>query len=366
MNILLNLSILFFLNFSVCPALQSNNPLDNCTINDDEQIYFDKNLDADNTEHSLRSTYMNTFMTAYFSNLTYNFGYNQYGSCGYVAMAMLLTYFDTFMDDDIVPESYDVSGTLSSLDANSCSSSPGSVRESSCPSQYAPFYDYNVIEGYDPDTGAPIYRKDFSLYKTWLNNNYYLTSLHAKLIVDTLGTTDYTGPGVGPSTFGNVLPAYFSGINYSSYSYIRSPQGATSDEVKAWVVDQICNYGRPVILGYPGHVTIAYDYDSSNQIVYIHQGWLNYEHVPWTGTFSDAHTIVLSNYNHNHSDNYIYGNNTYCECELSSHNHRLSCQYYDDDYHEYSCYCGYSYQEYHTLLTIGHRTICNKCHHIFF
>lgn len=47
------------------------------------------------------------FKTAYFDNLTYNFGANYKGSCGYVAIGMLLSYYDTYLDDSIITEAYD-------------------------------------------------------------------------------------------------------------------------------------------------------------------------------------------------------------------------------------------------------------------
>ena len=36
------------------------------------------------------------FASYYFLNLQNNFGYNTHGSCGYVAVAMLLSYYDTY------------------------------------------------------------------------------------------------------------------------------------------------------------------------------------------------------------------------------------------------------------------------------
>lgn len=33
---------------------------------------------------------------------------NYKGSCGYVAIGMILSYYDTFLDDSIIPEQYDM------------------------------------------------------------------------------------------------------------------------------------------------------------------------------------------------------------------------------------------------------------------
>ena len=41
-----------------------------------------------------------SFLQAYYENLKYNFGMNYQGSCGYVALGMKLSYYDTFLNDD--------------------------------------------------------------------------------------------------------------------------------------------------------------------------------------------------------------------------------------------------------------------------
>lgn len=44
-----------------------------------------------------------TFLSAYFDYLETNFGTNDKGSCVYVSIGMLLSYYDTFLNDDIIP-----------------------------------------------------------------------------------------------------------------------------------------------------------------------------------------------------------------------------------------------------------------------
>ena len=53
-----------------------------------------------------------SFMESYFDNLTTNHGHNTIGSCGYVAIDMLLCYYDTYLNDNIVPEQYDVMAVM--------------------------------------------------------------------------------------------------------------------------------------------------------------------------------------------------------------------------------------------------------------
>ena len=43
-------------------------------------------------------------MTTYFKNLSTYFPKNSYGSCGYVTFIQCLSYYDTFLNDLIIPE----------------------------------------------------------------------------------------------------------------------------------------------------------------------------------------------------------------------------------------------------------------------
>ena len=54
------------------------------------------------------------FAPYYFSNLIGNIGNNEKGSCSQVATAMLLSYYDTYWDDAVIPEFYDEAVSMSS------------------------------------------------------------------------------------------------------------------------------------------------------------------------------------------------------------------------------------------------------------
>ena len=66
----------------------------------------------------------NTYRITYFQNLHTNFGHNKKGSCGYVAAAMLLSYYDTILSDKIVPREFE-QNTISHNNPD-FSESPGS------------------------------------------------------------------------------------------------------------------------------------------------------------------------------------------------------------------------------------------------
>lgn len=72
----------------------------------------------------------NPGMSTYFQNLV-NIGANEYGSCGYVGIGMLLSYYDTFWCDDFIDEKYDYSSLQdSNRIVDIYKSSPGVKNES--------------------------------------------------------------------------------------------------------------------------------------------------------------------------------------------------------------------------------------------
>ena len=71
---------------------------------DERQKLLDK---IDNLEKQVANKSNNSFLIRYFQNLRVNFGNNTKGSCGYVAIAMILSYYDTVLNDRIIPERYD-------------------------------------------------------------------------------------------------------------------------------------------------------------------------------------------------------------------------------------------------------------------
>ncbi|MBP3733330.1 MAG: hypothetical protein J6I84_08815 [Bacilli bacterium] len=48
-----------------------------------------------------------TFLTNYFSHLSENFPTNQLGICGYTAISMFLSFYDTYWNDCVIEEKYD-------------------------------------------------------------------------------------------------------------------------------------------------------------------------------------------------------------------------------------------------------------------
>ena len=91
------------------------------TYAENESDHSDLNLSSIVVNDELQSTanslgiYQEDFFASYyFSQLYQNYGYNARNSCNYVALGMLLSYYDTFWDDTIIPSPYESITMLSS------------------------------------------------------------------------------------------------------------------------------------------------------------------------------------------------------------------------------------------------------------
>ena len=93
---------------------------------DSSGLYDQDILELYNSTKNVEQLYLkDNFQTYYFSSLTDNIGNNTKGSCGFVAFGMILSFYDTYWDDCIVPEIYDNSSELVSESILECECSPG-------------------------------------------------------------------------------------------------------------------------------------------------------------------------------------------------------------------------------------------------
>lgn len=124
---------------------------------------------SSSTVYNSSITEYHSHLVSYYDNLTYNFGMNYKGSCGYVAIGMLLSYYDTFLNDSIIPEQYDL--VSNGYDGNMITrrNSPGVLKDiiARPNTQSSSSYGYSLSA------------TEYYLYV----NSYSATSLHAKLIM---------------------------------------------------------------------------------------------------------------------------------------------------------------------------------------
>ncbi len=266
-----------------------------------------------------------TYLKHYYDNLTSNFGMNYESSCGYVALGMLLSYYDAAFDEDIVPTAYDEISTGSSFNLISRRCSPGVLHD-----DFATTGFYNL------------YGHDFPGSNLYLAYCYtiYTYSLHAKLI--TIGASLGYVPTPQTNAFSTsasqrtaILNQYLQNVvglsntdySISSYSIEANYYDGQQPLMTSAIVDLISS-GHPVLVGIKnvgagtGHAAIAYDYEYNpilnKYTIYYHPG-LSHEGYSTHMTIDEmGYSLIRSymtidfNYNGIPDNNYsvTIGNNT--------------------------------------------------------
>ena len=285
----------------------------------------------------------------YFINLTENFSYNPNSTCPFVSLTMLLSYYDTYKNDDIIPEQYDaVSDRLGS--------SPGVYRET-VEGQYHSEYVEELIG-----------MKDYSLQGLLM----YIADICG---CDLRNIDNDDRVLILKHYFSNYTDFEF-GVDYT-FNYLtikESPveERVTEDDVLQLVKDEI-DADRPVIFCYGfenysnnydigEHAAVAYEYnivieedEESNESNireelfvhlgdkmlsrYFHYNVMDYDVLMKKSVFSINFT---DNVEHKHSNNYAID---------------------DDDYHHLlQCPCGYyTYETHNTIVTETGEPRCKSC-----
>ncbi|MBO7614254.1 MAG: hypothetical protein J6T15_00925 [Bacilli bacterium] len=235
-------------------------------------VFFEPGT-ADNTIYR-----KNSYAPYYFKNLKNNFGYNQYGSCGFIATGMLLSYLDTYYDDWMIDEKYDKVAQLPYDLMNLNVESPGIKCESES------VYDVNSYQ-YEENVQDPEYYNEY----------FHLYLLKMGLDIGIRQPRNYgmysNSHGVEGNSEALLLKHYlYAERGYSSedvyVDYIEQEEGlrtgaTPSEEHRNRVRNFVINYvkqGIPVqcaIFSYDriGHSVIAYDYDEENDELFFHFGY---------------------------------------------------------------------------------------------
>lgn len=349
---------------------------------------------------------------------------NFLGSCGYVGIDMLLSYYDTYLNDNIVPERYDQISEGNCYNMLCRRNSPGS--------RFDQPKDFDIDEYGEDDEG--ILRRNTDYYNYMYQQRDI--SLHAKLLTlgHALGYYDYndeTPASVNHKKMKQIIKKYMydvlgfnDGNEYRIYD-IKDNLINDSDDVRNFVIEKI-SLGIPVLLSIKdedgeGHWVIAYEYDNASDKIYCNFGWggdathitpenykeelyINDPKMKNFNTYSSAISIEFD-IPHVHSNNYAVTSvvdgeevtHYYCydsqEIELlsnafisSSHSleHKIlfECGHFfiqesnwsmvsDEIGHIFTCrYCLYQIIESHSCYdydcsNIMHSGVCTSCGYVF-
>ena len=230
---------------------------------------FGKLLSNESTNIFLK----NNYSSYYFSNLRSNFGNNTNGTCAYVSIGMMLSFYDTYWDDSFIPEKYDAFTTFQS---NKQPLANFDLIPSTTESPGIDFEPSNLVSNLTNEeylTLADNYSNEYfqfkliSLGKQYLGNNHFDNNAE-------LGLTN--------AEINQILSQYVhSYIGFPSIDVIVEQNLASvTPNIRNVVIDKI-NDGVPSLLvlknpkNNKAHSVIAYDYDDVNDEIYVHPGWRN-------------------------------------------------------------------------------------------
>lgn len=276
------------------------------TVNNETNVFLDDN-----------------YSSLYFLNLVDNFGNNTHGTCSYVAIGMLLSFYDSYWNDNLIPESYD--------------------KVSNYQFVISPTYDFEypsfdaLSPGVESEEWDDVFELTESEYLTFVNQNEstYFQSKLIKLSQAYFGTAKFES---STNPYGMSFAEIFSFLGYYLYNYrglttsnfYIDSENTNSNLVKSFAISKITD-GAPVLLRVSSptlgcHALVAYDYDSYNDEIYVHPGWRDDEgnsltHVSLSSlgfnNIVDAISLEI-NSSHVHSNNYHSSRNmNVCSCMYS-------------------------------------------------
>ena len=318
---------------------------------DFDELYNDSETSYETSDNNYLN---NNFSTHYFNKLS-NHGVNSHGSCSYIAMIMLLSFYNIYHDDNILLEKYEYNKTyvtnILSIDVSpGISVEPGSLHSYDNLTQYIKnirnnyneYFHFNLIK-----TGLDT----LNFYDNYFDNDIYFSESVEEIELNSLGIT---------SNEHLTLLEYYL---YEKCLYSNSNVKIVScfqDHNKNYnfIVENILN-GNPVVFfartedNKRGHAMVAYDYDSINDEIICHLGWGKYSaKAKYSSTkythITGAYTIHFHN-EHNCSNNYIRANNsTICPCSLNMPiNYVNNYVKLDNSIHQKTCECGFTISENH-------------------
>ena len=356
------------------------------------------------------------FVRDYFRNLTENFPTNNSGNCGYVALAMLLSYYDTYWNSDFVPDCYNNPELtrLMSFDDSSYSS-PG-VNDTYYPvwTKANPLLE-KPNPKYPDEKYESLYnenkRQAYMIYRDKMlgHTNDNIISRFYRIAIDR-GIWDYNhepAPLTNLYDIQQLSMYFFNGecgfrneVKLETRSFTSFTECSERKEqlllLREEIIERLTN-GQPLIVGgnlssetseiYDpntsfsfgnGHMAIAYDYDSSTDDIIGHIGWkgAGWSLVSFNKMFEEinsyAYVSVPSSIGYTCSNARFYGpcGEDWSSADLASHIHsdRVITSYGDDQYHALQCVCGdVTYEahefEFKPLDSEYHGYIC-KCGYV--
>ena len=258
------------------------------------------------SELNINKVYQNGYYAPYyFKNLVDNFPVNSHDTCNYTAIAMLLSFYDTYWNDSIIADRYEMKADLNS------NTHPHNV--------YSPGVSYEN-EG--------ISNLSSSEYNSYIMSSYN-TDFQALLIkiARDYGIVTNSSLGLDFNQVRNLLDCYLNVTNICPTNMFNMVTNSQAGYSPIGFIQTFVRMGYPVLLrlggSTNGHTVIAHDYDSSTGEIYVHTGWKRYgmalSHIPLSELFYTEYydaIAIIPNSQHVHTNNYYVNYENYCPCQF--------------------------------------------------
>lgn len=308
--------------------------------------------------------------TFYFHNLRENLGYNLYNSCTYVAAGALLSYYDSYLNDNFVPEKYEVHSYLKYktlcqqyLSGDYCES-PGIINDKNAMLELGDEKIFDKI-------GIHNISEQISFYSSYYLQFYLINLAKEKNLL----TREFIFPDLNfENSARNILTLLNIYTTLIDLPIIDSNQTLfsikSSSEID-WLIETVKS-GKPVICslindsGTSGHSAIAYDYvegyDDPIDGLVFHMGYSDayaytFDTIKNETYYNQLGEITFLNEDlitYSHSQNYVIPDgSTTCMCTLHINPHsNLQRVPYNLGTHYYHCdYCNTDYYEDHNFTS---------------
>lgn len=340
------------------------------------------------------------FVVDYFRNLTEHFPTNNCGNCGYTAATMLLSYYDTYWNGDIIPDRFNSDPAMIGTIWNRDYCSPGvndfaapikfdeSVPEPGKNASQKEKNDYNAYLAefvYSPyleemeEQEHIMYNMMSYLYHIALGYNSQFDEDGKPKVIWHFGAKEPT-PGLNGDSLRELMNLYFAELGLSGWIEAKtidyadildcSTEGENRQELRRMAIERL-NQGQPIIYmgdlltkdGYydddmsyidgSGHIAVAYWYDKGCDQIIGHLGWKGenreYSMASFDKTFGDFDAFlyldVKEGLGFTEWNRRFHASGPLSACDLSAHwhaddGHRAKIYYGDDEFHALQCICG--------------------------
>lgn len=341
------------------------------------QVNLNKSTIGASTNSLLNPSYnvlrqLDTPAAFYFNNLRINLGYNLYNSCLYVAAGALLSYYDTYLNDNFIDSRFEVNSYLNyqsiceQYNSNDYCESPGIKNDK----------EKMYLLGDDKEM-ASIGVSDIEAQIDYYGNhdNYFQFYL-LTLAKSTGSLSDYPLSNLNFSnSMDNIcklLNLYLLSIDITHGNAFKCYDNLSYNEIIS-----IVKNGFPVICeledfkSTTGHAVIAYDYvegfSNPEDGLIFNMGWednyaITFNQLKNSTTYYQIGSVTYldeSMIPFSQSKKYITLSGEYtCMCYLHCNKYSFTVylikfEYYDDTYHRYHCsYCGQYYYGEHFFVSI--------------